>query len=108
MYSAVNSAFNSPRGAIIARTAMMTAKWCLLVGGSVDKIFGDRFFKASESLLNLLLKTFNISVAERAPYTQPDQILKKTVTIDLANYLFKLYNKVCFTSARARPNSFPV
>ncbi|CCX29903.1 hypothetical protein FPQ18DRAFT_313773 [Pyronema domesticum] len=95
--SAVNSAFNSPKGAIIARTAMMTAKWCLLVAQSIDKMNGDNFYKTSESLLNVILRTFNISVAERAVYNKPGQLLKKTVTIDLANYLFKLYNMTCQT-----------
>jgi hypothetical protein len=72
----------------------MTAKWCLLVAQSIDKMNGDNFYKTSESLLNVILRTFNISVAERAVYNKPGQLLKKTVTIDLANYLFKLYNMV--------------
>lgn len=73
---------------------MMTAKWCVVVGECVDRLSGDCLYSASESLLNLLLRTFNVSVAERAAYSQPGQLLKKTVSIDLANYLFRLYNKV--------------
>jgi len=55
---------------------------------------GDQFSEASESLLELVLRTFNASIAERVRYNKPGMVLKKAVCIDIANYLFRLYTKV--------------
>ena len=77
---------------------MMSAKWCIRVGRYVDRINNDPRRKACQSLLNPLLRTFNLSlIGERTPYTTPGQMLKKSVVVDVGNYLFKLYNKVGLT-----------
>lgn len=95
--SALNAAYSHPNGAILAYSAMMSAKRCIRVGSEIDRIDNDPKRKASQSLLNPLLRTFNLSlIGERTPYTVPGQMLKKAVVIDIGNTLFKLYNDVSF------------
>jgi hypothetical protein len=95
-YRALNGCFSSPRGTVLNLTMKKLCKWLVVVAKCLDNMNGDPSKYESSTLLNPILRAFNISLAERTPYTAPDQLLKKQVSLDLGNYLFRLYAKVCF------------
>ncbi|TGZ85343.1 hypothetical protein EX30DRAFT_337710, partial [Ascodesmis nigricans] len=93
---ALNTAFNSAQGEILTEAVKRTAKDLVDLAGFCDLVTNDVERTHSNSLLTLIVRMFNSSIAGRVGRLPDGRTRwgKKGICLDLANCLFRLYDKL--------------